>query len=92
MAFLVSQFLVLFTGLVGLVVWASADMPLAWREIAMNTRRDPAQGSPYAMLKVLAICLRILAVLLWGIGIATVVAVAIAGPGLGGWGHGFVER
>ncbi len=92
MVFLVSQFLVLFTGLVGLMVWAGSDLPMAWREIALNTRKDPEQGSPYAMLKVLSICLKILAVGLWIFGIATVVAVAVAGSGFGGWVNGFTER
>jgi hypothetical protein len=75
MAFLVSQFLFILFGLVGLLVWASADMPLAVREIAINTRRDQAHGSSYVMIKVLSVCLKIFAVLLWISGIVSIVMV-----------------
>ncbi len=70
MEFLVSQFLFVLFGLLGLLVWASADLPLAVREIAINTRRDQGYGSSYAMIKVLSVCLKIFAVLLWIGGIA----------------------
>jgi hypothetical protein len=83
MAFLVSQFLFLLFLLVGLIVWSFSEVPLAWREIALNTRRSTEQGSPYSMLKVLSVCLKILAVLLWIAGIASIVAVNIAGSTLG---------
>ncbi len=84
MAFLVSQFLFILFVLVGVIVWASADMPLAWREIALNTRRNPEAGSPYTMLRVLSVCMKILAVLLWIAGIATIIVVNFAGQAFGG--------
>ena len=65
MVFLVSQFLFILFVLLGIIVWAASDTPLAWREIAINTRRNPDQGSSYTMLKVLSACLKIFAVLLW---------------------------
>jgi len=83
MIFLASQFLFLMFGLVGLVVWTCADMPLAWREIAINTRRSAEQGSSYTPLKVLSVCLKILAVLLWMAGIASIIALNAAGTSLG---------
>jgi hypothetical protein len=83
MAFLVSQFLFLLFILVGITVWAFSEVPLAWREIALNTRRNTEQGSPYTMLKVLSVCLKILAVLLWIIGIASIVGLNIAGSAFG---------
>jgi len=76
MDFLLSQFLFLFFGLIGLLIWAGSDVPLAMREIAINTRRDPASGSSYVMVKVFSVCLKIFAVLLWllaAIGIVYVV-------------------
>ena len=79
MVFLVSQFLFILVVLLGIIVWAAADTPLAWREIAMNTRRNPDQGSSYTMLKVLSACLRIFAVLLWIAGIALIIGMNIAG-------------
>ena len=79
MVFLVSQFLFILVVLLGISVWAAADTPLAWREIAMNTRRNPDQGSSYTMLKVLSACLRIFAVLLWIAGIALIIGMNIAG-------------
>ena len=79
MIFLVSQFLFILFVLLGIIVWAGADTPLAWREIAMNTRRNPENGSTYTMLKVLSVCLKIFAVLLWMAGIAAIVGLNVAG-------------
>ena len=83
MIFLVSQFLFILFVLLGIIVWASSDQPLAWREIAMNTRRNPENGSPYTMLKVLSVCLKIFAVLLWMAGIAAIVGLNVAGSAVG---------
>ena len=83
MIFLVSQFLFILFVLLGIIVWASSDQPLAWREIAINTRRDPESGSPYTMLKVLSVCLKIFAVLLWIAGIASIVGLNVAGSAMG---------
>ncbi len=79
MMFLVSQFLFILFGLLGLMVWACSDMPLAIREIALNTRRDKEQGSPYTLIRILSVCLKIFAVLLWMLGIASIVAINAAG-------------
>jgi len=84
MGFLVSQFLFILFVLLGIIVFAAADTPLAWREIAINTRRNPEQGSSYAMLKVLSACLKIFAVLLWIAGIAMIVGMNIAGSTVSG--------
>jgi hypothetical protein len=84
MGFLVSQFLFILFLLLGIIIWAASDTPLAWREIAINTRRNPEQGSSYTMLKVLSACLKILAVLLWIVGIAMIVLVNIAGSAVSG--------
>ena len=84
MIFLVSQFLVILVVLIGIILWASADVPLAWREIAINSRKDGSQGSTYTMLKVLSVCLKIFAVLLWIAGIAAVIGINVAGSSLGG--------
>ncbi len=79
MVFLVSQLLFLLFGLLGLAVWACSEVPLAVREIAINTRRDPGQGSPYVLVKVLSVCLKIFAVLIWISGLAAIVAVSVTG-------------
>jgi hypothetical protein len=84
MIFLVSQFLFILFVLIGVIVWASSDMPLAWREVALNTRRNPDQGSSYTMLKVLSVCMKIFAVLLWIVGIAAIVGMNVAGSAIGG--------
>jgi hypothetical protein len=83
MIFLVSQFLFILFVLLGIIVWAASDTPLAWREIAINTRRNPENGSPYTMLKVLSVCLKIFAVLLWIAGIASIVGLNVAGSAVG---------
>jgi hypothetical protein len=83
MIFLLSQFLFILFVLIGIIIWASSDTPLAWREIAINTRRNADQGSSYTMLKVLSVCLKILAVILWIVGIASIVGINVAGSTLG---------
>jgi len=84
MVFLVSQILFLLIILIGIIAWAYSDMPLAWREIAINSRRDGEEGNAYVMLKVLSVCLKILAVILWVAGIACLVAINIGGQEMGG--------
>jgi hypothetical protein len=79
MIFLVSQFLFILFVLVGIIVWSASDTPLAWREIAINTRKNADQGSSYTMLKVLSTCLKIFAVLLWILGVATIVGMNFGG-------------
>ncbi len=89
MAFLVSQLLFLLVILIGVMIWAFSEVPLAWREIALNTRRNTDQGSPYTMLKVLSVCLKIVAVLLWIAGTAAIVAINVTGSTLGSlWAGG----
>lgn len=83
MVFLVSQFLFILFVLVGIMVWACSDTPLAWREIAINTRKNPDHGSAYTMLKVLSVCLKIFAVLLWILGVASIVGLNVAGSAVG---------
>jgi hypothetical protein len=82
MVFLVSQLLFVVFGLLGLMTWACSEMPLAVREIAINTRRSAEHGSSYAMIRVLSVCMKILAVLFWVVGIATIVAVSVTGSAI----------
>jgi hypothetical protein len=79
MIFLVSQFFFILFVLLGTMVWAASDTPLAWREIAINTRKNAEQGSSYTLLKVLSACLKIFAVLLWIVGVAIIVGMNFAG-------------
>jgi hypothetical protein len=83
MMFLVSQFLFILFVLIGIIVWASSDRPLALREIAINTRQNGDVGSPYTMLKVMSVCLKIVAVLIWILGIAAIIGLNVAGSGFG---------
>jgi hypothetical protein len=82
MIFLLSQFLFLLFGLFGLMLWAGSDLPLATREIALNTRRGP-DGSKYTLIKVLSVCMKVLAVVLWVWGIVLLVVLNTAGPSFG---------
>ena len=82
MVFLVSQLLFVVFGLLGLMTWACSEMPLALREIAINTRRSAEHGSSYAMIRVLSVCIKILAVLFWVAGIAIIVAVSVTGSAI----------
>jgi len=87
MIFLLSQFLFILVVLIGIIVWASSETPLAWREIAINTRKNADQGSSYTMLKVLSVCLKILAVILWIVGVASIVGINVAGSAFGDFLH-----
>ena len=49
---------------VGLVYWAGAELPLVWRETAINTCKTEA-GPQYNGLKTLAKILKVLAVIMW---------------------------
>ncbi len=82
MVFLVSQLLFVAFGLLGLMTWACSEVPLAVREIAINTRRSAEHGSSYAMIRVLSVCMKILAVLFWIVGVATIVAVSVTGSAI----------
>jgi len=79
MGFLFSQLLFILFGLIGLIAWASSDMPLVMREIALNTRKEREGGSSYVLVRVLSICLKVLAVVLWVLGIVSIVAINAAG-------------
>lgn len=92
MIFLASQLLFIVFGLIGLIVWAWADMPLVMREIAINTRRNAEQGSSYILMRVLSVCLKIVAVLLWFAGIASIIALNAAGTSLGSLLQGIGAR
>jgi len=83
MIFLVSQFLFILFVLIGIIVWASSDRPLALREIAINTRQNGDAGNPYTMLKVLSVWLKIFAVLLWILGVASIVGLNVGGSEFG---------
>ena len=67
LVFLVS---VIVFGLVGLVLWASSDLPMIQREIAMNTRKESEDGPTYKMVKILAVLYKVLAVIFWVLGLA----------------------
>ncbi len=88
MAFIVSQFLFILFGLTGLIVWACSDVPMAVREIALNTRRDPGHGSSYVLIKVLSICLKILAVLIWIFGVTAIFIISFQGEIIQGFFDG----
>jgi hypothetical protein len=85
MVFLLSQFLFLFFGLIGLLVWSGSDIALAMREIALNTRRDQGNGSPYTLIKVFSVCMKIFAVVLWLLAAAGIVYMVVTSEELGGF-------
>ncbi|MBN2536295.1 MAG: hypothetical protein JXB88_25660 [Spirochaetales bacterium] len=59
----------LFSTLLGIFTFAASDMPLAVREIAMNTRKREDNGSHYAFLKIMSVAIKVFAVLTWLSGI-----------------------
>jgi hypothetical protein len=60
----------LFVTLVGILTFAASDLPLAVREIALNTRkREDDNQTRYAFLKILSITIKVFAILTWIAGI-----------------------
>ena len=71
---LVILILILF-GFVGLMQWVGAELPLAIREIAVNSRKEGAAGSAYGGIQVLSVLMKVLAVLTWVGGIVLAVMI-----------------
>ena len=65
MAILYGIIFFIFTTLLGTYIFTASDKPLALRELAINTRKNPSAGSPYTLLQVLSIITKIFAVLVW---------------------------
>jgi len=63
---------------VGLVYWAGAELPLVWRETAINTRKTEG-GPQYNGLKALAKILKVLAVMMWVLAAFAVLGMATMG-------------
>ena len=67
---------------VGLVYWAGAELPLVWRETAINTRKTEG-GPQYNGLKTLAKILKVLAVIMWVMAVFAVLGFTTMGTQLG---------
>jgi hypothetical protein len=63
--FLVGIGIFIITTLVGLLIWSTSDLPLAIREIAINSRKERVRGSFYISLKLMSVSIKIIAVLVW---------------------------
>ncbi len=79
MGFVMFLVIVILFGFVGLMTWARADLPVIQREIAINTRKD-GQGPSYSLVQLLAVLLKISAVLIWLVGLILAI-IALAGGG-----------
>lgn len=55
----------------GLILWTGSELPLVWRETAINSRKEDSPESEYKLLKVLPIAVKILAVLVWIFAVAS---------------------
>lgn len=66
-------------GIIGLALWASSDLPIIQREIAMNTRKDGGEGSPYNMVKILSVLYKILALVIWVVGLVVAIGGLVGG-------------
>jgi len=53
----------------GIFIWSCSDFPLAIREIAINSRHDRQEGSPYVLLRIMSLLTKIIAVILWVCGL-----------------------
>jgi hypothetical protein len=63
-------------GFIGLIQWVGADLPLAIREMAVNSRKEGSSGSAYGGIQILSVLMKVLAVLTWIVGLV----LAVAGP------------
>ena len=63
---------------VGLVYWAGAELPLVWRETAINTRKTEG-GPQYNGLKTLAKILKLLAIFMWVMAVFAIVGLGAMG-------------
>ena len=68
---------------VGLVYWAGAELPLVWRETAINTRKGDGVGPLYNGLKTLAKILKVLAVIMWVMAVFAMIGITTMGSQLG---------
>lgn len=67
----------------GLFIWAKADIPVIYREIAINTRKDESNNyNNYSSVKILNILYKIGAVLIWVLGIFIAKIIYTFGSGL----------
>ena len=70
-------------GFLGLMTWASSDLPMALREIAVNTRKE-AGGKEYKLIAILSVLFKISAVLVWVIGLVAAIAALAGGSSMMG--------
>ncbi len=65
---MISILSVVLFGIIGLAIWASSDLPMIQREIAINTRKE-AKGPEYKMVQILSVLIKVFAVVFWILGI-----------------------
>ena len=82
MGFIIFLVAIAIFGTIGLVLWASSDLPIIQREIAMNTRKDGESGPTYSMVKVLSTLYKVLAVILWVVGFFSAISGLIGGASM----------
>lgn len=65
-------FIIIVFAIYGLIIWGSSEIPLIFREIAHNTRKDGQTGPDYKAVELLGILFKVFAVLIWlaGLGAA----------------------
>lgn len=68
MNFVFFLLIVIMFGFLGLITWARADLPIIQREIAINTRAD-GEGPNYSLVQLLAVLLKVSAVIIWIVGL-----------------------
>ena len=69
-------------GVLGLLCWVCSDVPMAMREIAINTRLDPVLGRRHTGLLLLGMILRIVAAGMWFLAVVIPLALAVGGERL----------
>ena len=71
--------IIIIFGFMGLMTWASSELPLALKEVAMNTRKE-AGGKEYKLISIYSLLIKIAAVIVWVVGLIAAIAVIAGGP------------
>ena len=71
-------FIIVF-GFLGLMAWTASELPLALKEIALNTRKEGGEGKSYSSINIYSVLIKIGAVLIWVLGLIMAIVSIAAG-------------
>ena len=78
MAFVSFLIMIIVFGFLGWMAWTTSELPLALKEIALNTRKEGAEGKEYTLINICSVLIKIGAVLIWVLGLILAVVTLFA--------------